>query len=163
MIRKMIGSVVILVVIVGVILCMVLGKDTVTGIAGNVLEAAKTELTAQIQGKLEEYKLEVVEVKPVVGKLNDEGGKYQFYCAALVRANAESSAEECAKALNKVFGEAGHVSQTGSQVESQHLVHKTVTYRQTDFSAGNYYTVYVYVAAIDQIIDLEALTDKLKG
>ncbi len=163
MIRKMIGSVVILLVIVGVILCMLLGKDTVTGIAGNVLEAAKEELTVQIQGKLEEYKLEVLEVKPLAGKLNDEGGKYQFYCAALVRTDAESAAEDCAKALKKVFGEAGHMSQIGSQVESAHLVHKSITYKQTDFEEGNYYTVYVYVGAIDEIIDLEALTEKLKN
>ncbi len=158
MIRKLVGFVLIL----SIALSVVVGCDVVKDIAGNVLEAAKTELTAQIQSKLEEFKLQVVEVKPLVGKLNDEGGEHQFYCAALVRTNAESSAEDCAKALQKVFGEAGHMAQADSKVESEHLVHKTITYKQTDYAEGNYYTLYVYVPAIEDIIDLEALAEKLK-
>ena len=162
MIRKLIGSIVILLVIVAVILCFVLGKDTVTGIAENVLDAAKEELAEQIEEKLSEYAVEVVELKPVVGKLNDDGGEYQFYCACLVQTSAESSAADCAKALSKIFGESDFVSQTDREVDAEQLVHKSITYKQKDFSEGNYYTVYVYVDNIEDIIDLDKLAEKIK-
>ena len=162
MIRKLIGSIVIFAVILVVILCFVLGKDTVSGIAENVLDAAKEELAEQIEAKLSEHKVDVIEVKPVVGKLNDEGGEYQFCCAALIRTNSEDSAADCANALRKVFGQAEYMAQTDRNVESEHLVHKSIAYTQTDFSEGNYYTVCIYVSAIDDIIDLDALAEKIK-
>ncbi len=163
MIRKLIGSIVILVVILGVILCMILGKDTVSDIAAKVLDAAEEELTAQVQEKLGEFPVEVIEVRPAVGKLNDDGGKYQFYCAALVQATSEDAAEDCAKALNKVFGDADFVIQADRKVDDDRLEHKSITYKHQDFSEGNYYTVYVYVDDIEDMVDLDKLEDKIKG
>lgn len=162
MIRKLLGSCVILVVIVAVILCVVLGKDTVTDIAGGVLAAAKEELGDQIEEKLAEYKVEVVETKTTAGKLNDDGGELQFYCAALIRTNSEKSAKDCAEALKKLFGETGYQIQTEKVVESEHLVYKTLTYNHEDYSAGNLYTVYVYADDVSEIIDLEAIAEKVK-
>lgn len=162
MVRKLLGSCVILVAIVAVILCVVLGKDTVTDIAGGVLSAAREELGNQIQEKLEEYKVEVVETKTTAGKLNDDGGELQFYCAALIRTNSEESAKDCAEALKKLFGESGYALQTAKTVENKHLVHKTLSYSHEDYSEGNLYTVYVYSADVSKIIDLEAVAEKLK-
>ena len=160
--RKLIGSIVILLAIVVALLCFVLGKDTVGNIAGSALDAAKAELTAQIEKKLDEIKVNVVEVKAVTGKLNDEGGKLQFYCAALIRTDSTDSAQDCADALGKLFGKTGYVKQEGPSVESDRLVHKSITYKHKDFSDGDYYTVYVYVSSVDQIVDLDALAAKLK-
>lgn len=137
--------------------------EAVSEVADNVLAAAKEELVNQIQLKVEEYKVTVKETKTAVGKLNDDGGKYQFYCAILVQTNTESSAKDCANALGKVFGESGHVAQTGSAVESEHLVHKTITYNHSDYSEGNYYTVYVYVADITKVVDLNAIKDAISS
>ncbi len=161
--RKLIGSVVILVVLVGVVLSFILGKDTVTDIAEKVLDAAKEELTEQIEEKLEEHGVKVIEVKPVLGEINDDGGEHQFFCAALVQTNDESSAEDCAKALKNVFGDADYMIQTDRKVESDLLTNKSITYKDRDFSEGNYYTVYVYVEDIEDILDLDKLEKKIKG
>ena len=124
--------------------CLAGCGDAVSEVADSVVNAAKAELEKQIQAKVEEYKVTVVEMKTAAGQLND-GGKYQFYCAILVQTNTESGAKDCADGLSKVFGNAGYMKQTGSNVESDLLTQKTITYKQTDFSADNYYTVYVYV------------------
>lgn len=134
----------------------------VTDVADNVLAAAKEELVSQIKEKVQQYKVTAVETKAAVGTLNDDGGKYQFYCAILVQTNAESSAADCAKAL-KGLGESGYMAQTGSHVDSEHLVHKTITYDRTDFSEGNYYTVYVYIADITKVVDLSAIRDAIQN
>ena len=134
-------------------LCLFAGCGAVGDIADNVLAAAKTELENQIKAKIEEYKVTVVETKTVFGQLNDDG-KYQFCCAMLVQTNSEDSAADCAKGVGKLFGESGYVKQAGSTVENEHLVNKTITYDHTDFSEGNYYTVYVYVADMTKVVDL---------
>lgn len=136
--------------------------DMVASIAGNVLEAAKEELVTQVESTVEKYKVSIKEVKPLVGKLNDEGGKYQFFCALLVQTNTESNAKECANALGKAFTEAGCAPQTQSNLENKHLVHKSIAYSTSDFSEGNYYTVYVYTADLSKLVDLNALAEKLK-
>lgn len=159
--RKLIGTLVLLIVAVVVVLCLVLGKDTVAEITDSVLDAAKEELSSQIQAKLEEYRVDVLEVKPVIGQLNDDGGKYQFYCAVLIQTNTESNAADCANALQKLFTEAGYCLQTGPEVVSDSLVYKSITYKQTDYSEGGYYTVYVYIPAVGDKIDLDALAEKL--
>ena len=138
-------------------------NEVVSDIADNVLAAAKDELINQIKEKVEQYKVTVKETKAAVGTLNDEGGKHQFYCAILVQTNEESSAKDCADALGKVFGESGYMAQADSKVESDHLVHKTISYNTTDYSAGNYYTVYVYVSDITKIVDMNAIQDAISG
>ncbi len=137
--------------------------DAMADVADNVLAAAKEELVKQIKEKVEAYKVVVKDTKAAVGTLNDDGGKYQFYCAILVQTNTESSAQDCANALQKVFGESGCVAQTGSKVESEHLVHKSLEYKVTDYSEGNYYTVYVYVADITKVVDLNAIKDAISN
>ena len=135
--------------------------EAVSEVADNVLSAAQEELVSQIRQKAEEYKVTVKETKAAVGTLNDDGGKYQFYCAILVQTNTESSAEDCANALGKVFGQGGYAAQSDSAVESEHLVHKTLTYDCADYSEGNYYTVYVYVPDITKVVDLTAIKDAI--
>ena len=138
-------------------------SDVVSDVADNVLAAAKDELMAQIQEKVEQYKVTVKEMKAAVGTVNDEGGKYQFYCAILVQTNEESSAADCAKALTAVFGQGGYTAQTASNVVSDKLVHKTLTYNTTDFSEGNYYTVHVYIPDITKIVDLNEIQNAISG
>ena len=146
------------------VLGLLAGCDgVVADVADNVLSAAKDELMAQIQEKVEQYKVTVKEMKAAVGTINDEGGKYQFYCAILVQTNEESSAADCANALGVVFGQSGYMAQAGSDVESDKLVHKTLAYNHGDFSEGNYYTVYVYVPDITKIVDLQAIQDAITG
>ncbi len=154
MIRKIVAFVLMLACLMG---CFAGCGDAVSDITDSVLSAAKTELENQVKAKIQEYKVEVVETKTVFGQLNDEG-KHQFYCAILIKTNAESSAEDCANGVGKLFGTSGYVKQTGSQVESEYLVKKTVTYNQTDFSEDNYYTVYVYVADMTKVIDFSKFT-----
>lgn len=119
---------------------------TVGEIAGNVADAAMKELENQVKKVLEENKLEVVELRTAFGTLNSDGGEYQFFCAALVKSNAESIPQATADTLAKIFTDAGLMVQTGSSVESPYLVHKDITFRHTDFSDGTYYVLYAYQA-----------------
>ena len=57
------------------------GCEVVSEIAGNVADAAMEELEAQVKETLETYKVEVVEIKTAVGKLNGSSGDIQFFCA----------------------------------------------------------------------------------
>ena len=129
--------------------------DVVSEVADSVLTAAKAELEKQIQAKVQEYKVTVLETKTVFGDLN--GGKYQFYCAFLVQTDSESSASDCAEGLGKVFENSGFVKQTESKVQSDKLVNKEITYDNADFTADNYYTVYVYVEDVTKVVDLNKL------
>lgn len=153
MIRKVVSL-----VLAALLLCGIFaGCNAVNEIADSVVNAAKAELENQIKGKLEEYKVDAVELKTAFGKLNDEGGKYQFFCAVLVKSDSEALPKAAADALVKLFPSAGLVSQNGSKVENAHLVHKDITYNHSDFSSGNYYTIYVYTS-----LSLDALKDLAK-
>ena len=124
------------------------GCSTVTDIAGNVADAAMKELETQIKDVLEEYKVQMVEFKTTAGKLNGTGNEIQFFCAVLIQADSDTTAKLCANALDGIFEETGVVPQTSSQIKSLYLEHKTLSYKHTDFSAGNYYTIYVYNSSL---------------
>lgn len=118
--------------------------ETVSEIAGNVADAAMEELEKQIQAAIEKNKVEVVEMKTVYGKLNDDGSESQFYCAALVKSGSTNLPQAAADTVGKLVTEAGVLAQTGSKVESEHLVHKDLVFQHSDFSSGDYYVIYAY-------------------
>lgn len=118
--------------------------ETVGKIAGNVADAAMKELETQVKKTLEENKLEVVEIKTVFGVLNDEGSEHQFFCAALVKSEAQSIPQATADTLSKLFTDAGLLTQTTSKVDSPYLVHKDITFKHSDFSDGTYYVIFAY-------------------
>lgn len=140
------------------VLCCLMGTlagcVSVGEIADSVVSAAKAELEKQIQDKIQEYKVSVVEMKTAFGKL-DGNGSYQFFCAVLVQSNSENSVSDCAKGMEKIAGVTGYMKQTTATVDSDHLQNKTVTYAHSDFSEDNYYTVYMYVADVTKIVDLK--------
>ena len=141
--------------IVALILSAILALGSFAGcamvgdIAGNVADAAAKELENQLKATLEKHKVEVVEVKTAFGKLNGDDDKtIQFFAAALIKCDSDTAAQNTATALDALFEEAGSMTQTESAVTHEALVHKTITYNHTDFSAGNYYTVYVYNSSL---------------
>jgi hypothetical protein len=119
-------------------------NGTVGQIASNVLDAAVEELKVQVARVIEENKVEVVELKTAIGKLNDEGPRYQFFIAVLVKTNSPAAAQGSADALSGLFTTTGVVTPTGSALESEYLVHKSITFNHSDFSGGNYYVIYGY-------------------
>lgn len=119
-------------------------SDTVSEIAGNVADAAIKELEKQVKSALEKNKVDVIEMKTVFGKLNDEGSESQFFCAALIQSDATDIPEAAADTIDKLVTEAGLVSQSGSKVKSDLLIHKDITFKHSDFSEGNYYVIYAY-------------------
>ena len=133
---------------------------TVGEIADSVKEAAMKELKNQVQQLLEKNKLEVVETKTAFGQLNDDGGKYQFLIAALVKSNSTSIPQSTADTMAKLFSDAGLTVQTASAFENAHLVHKEISFSHTDFSEGNYYVIWGYAA--DLSIDLPDLSGLLE-
>lgn len=125
-------------------------NETVIKIADSVVDAAVAELKNQVTQLLEENKLNVVELKTVFGKLNDEGPEYQFFIAALVKSDATAIPQATADKMGKIFTEAGLVSQTASALDNSHLVHKEITFNHTDFSDGTYYVIYGYLADLTE-------------
>lgn len=139
--RKLIA----LVLAAGMILCLFSGCDTVGKIAGNVADAAMKELENQVKAVLEEYKVDLIEMKTTAGKLNDGNGDLQIFCAILVRSDNDTLPRSCADALGKIFTDAGVMVQTGSEIESSYLVHKDLSYTYAGLESGDtYYTIYVY-------------------
>ena len=133
-------------------------------IADSVMEAAATELKNQVRQLLEQNKLEVVEIKTAFGKLNDDGGKVQFFIAALVKSNSTAVPQSTADTMDKLFSQAGLNPQSESALAHAHLVHKTITFKHTDFSAGNYYVIWGYAADLSiELPDLSQLIETTVG
>lgn len=127
---------------------MLSGCAAVGDIAGNVAEAAGKELENQVKATLEKHKVEVVELKTAFGKLNDEGGNLQFFCAALVKAQTDTVVSGCTEALDGLMETAGYAVQTQSKVENPLLIHKEIVFDHTDFENGTYYIIYGYTSGL---------------
>ena len=142
MVRKVVSL-----VLAAFMLCGIFaGCNAVGEIAGNVADAAMKELENQVKATLEKNKVNVVELKTAIGKLNDEGSEMQFFCAALVKSDTDTVVNGAAEAMGAVFEKSGGLVQTGSKVESEYLVHKDITFKHSDFSDGTYYVIYVYIS-----------------
>ena len=140
-----------LLIAVALVLVMTGCSDVVGEIAGNVADAAVKELEKQVKATLEEYKVEVVEIKSAVGKLNNASdSEIQFFCGVLVRSNSDAPPQSGANVLGKIFDQAGMQSQSTSKIESDLLVNKDVSFKHTDFSAGNYYLIWTYTASFTE-------------
>lgn len=126
------------------VLAALSGCSAMGEIAENVKNAAMDELKNQLQLQLEKNKVEVLQVKSAAGKLNDEGGKLQFFVAFLVRSENSEQLQSVAETLGKSLGKTGFAAQTGAKVESPYLVHK-----QLEFDAGkvteNCWLLYLYI------------------
>lgn len=141
-------------------LSLLTGCETVGQIAGSVADAAREELESQIRAILEEYKMDVIELKTTAGELNDGEGDIQFFCAVLVRADNDAVPNSCADALGKVFQHSGIVIQEDQAIESPWLTKKSLTYSYTGFGSGEtFYTIYVYTS-VDPGSLLEGVTGK---
>ena len=137
---------------------------TAEQIADSVMDAAMTELKNQVKSLLEQNKLEVVEIKTAFGKINDEGGKFQFFIAALVKSNSTGVPQSTADTMARIFSDAGLTPQSESTLKNEHLAHKSITFKQTDFSAGNYYAIWGYAADLTiELPDLSALIEATQG
>lgn len=144
MTRKSICFILTVALLLGVLSgCSVIGK-----IFGNVAEAAKEELEKQVKEVMESYKVEVVEIKTAFGKLNgDDDRAMQFFYAALIRSDSEESVKKCLDAIKPLFEDAGYKAQTGKEVESDYLVHKTISFN-TEIDGSGYYLVYAYNSSL---------------
>ena len=133
--------------------------EVVGEIAGNVADAAAKELETQIKETVEEYKVEVIEIKSAVGKLDNEvESSQQFFCGVLVRSNSDALPQAATVTLGKIFDEAGCHPWHKSEIDNDHLVNKTLTFKHTDFSGGDYYLIWGYTPALAQ-----KLTDALES
>ena len=146
--------------ILALCLSLLSGCSVVGEIAGNVADAAMEELEAQIKSTIEEYKVDVVEIKSAVGRLNNESdSKLQFFCGVLVRSNSDALPQNSADAVGKLFEQSGICPQNSSKIESPLLTNKTISFKHTDFSDGDYYLIWVYSPSLTQKLeDLELPT-----
>ena len=127
-------------------------------IAGNVAEAAKKELENQIKQTFETYKIEILDMKTAVGKLNGESGDIQFFCTVLVQSDSPAVPQSAADTLSKLFHDAGISVQTSPKVENAYLQHKELTFKFDSFGDGKtYYAVWFYTDKLPSLEDLKAL------
>ncbi len=150
-------STICLLLALALVFCGLTGCGEAVGeIAGNVAEVAKAELETQVKAAFEKYKVDVIEFKPVIGKLNGSDGTIQFFCAALVQSDSEAVPRDVANSLSKLFHDAGLTVQEGSKVESGYLEHKELSYKFAGFEEGKtYYTVWCYTDKIPSLSDLQ--------
>ena len=140
-----------LILIVATLLSFGSCRGVVGDIAGNVADAALKELEVQIRKTVEEYKVDVVEVKSAVGRLNNESdSRVQFFCGVLVRSNSDALPKGGAEALDGLFEQSGIQKQTESQIENPLLVNKKIAFKHSDFSSGDYYMIWVYSPSLTQ-------------
>jgi len=126
-------------------------SDIVTDIAGNVADAALKELEVQIKETVAEYKVDIVEIKSAVGRLNEiSDSDLQFFCGVLVRSNSDAVPQSVCDALDGLFERAGMCRQTGSTIQSELLANKTISFKHTDFSSDDYYLIWVYSPSLTQ-------------
>lgn len=126
------------------LLATLCGCSAVGEIAEGVKNAAMDELKNQMQSQLEKNKVEVLQVKSAAGKLNNEGGKLQFFVAFLVRSENPQQLQSAAEVLGKSIGKTGFAAQTGAAVESPYLVHKQLEF-DADKVTENCYLLYLYI------------------
>lgn len=147
------------------VLCMVLAScgEVAGDIAGNVADAAKKELENQIKQTFETYKIDIIEMKTAVGKLNGESGDIQFFCAVLVQSDSDAIPQSAADTLSKLFHDAGVMPQGGSSdVQSEYLEHKSITYQFESFYDGKrYFTVWFYTDKLPSLDDLKDIQSSL--
>ncbi len=126
-------------------------SDVVNDIAGNVADAALKELEVQIRNTVKEYKVDIIEVKSAVGKLNNSSeSDLQFFCGVLVRSNSDALPQSGSNALGKLFEQSGITPQTGSAIQNDLLTNKSISFKHTDFSADDYYMLWVYSPSLTQ-------------
>lgn len=146
------------------VLCMVLaGCGEVAGeIAGNVAEAARKELENQVKTTFQTYKVDILDMKTAVGKLSGDSGDLQFFCAVLVQSDSDAIPQSAADTLRKLFHDAGIAVQTGIDIESPYLEHKTLQYKFDSFGDGRtYYTVWCYTDKLPSLEDLKDIQSAL--
>ena len=141
--------------------CSLAGCGEVAGdIAGNVAEAAKKELENQIRQTFETYKIEILDMKSAVGKLNGDNSDIQFFCAVLVQSDSPAIPQGAADTLSKLFHDAGIQVQTGAAIESTYLEHKELSFKQSD-DGKTHYAVWFYTDRLPSLEDLKDLKNLL--
>ena len=149
-----------LILIVSVFLSFGSCRGVVGDIAGNVADAALKELEVQIRKTVEEYKVDVVEVKSAVGRLNNESdSRVQFFCGVLVRSNSDALPNGAAGAVEGLFERCGIQKQTTGKIENENLTNTTISFKHTDFSSDDYYMIWVYSPSLTKkLSELELST-----
>jgi len=134
--------------------------DVVGEIAGNVTDAALSELETQIRKTIATYKVDIVEIKTAVGQLTDTSDSdTQFFCGVLVRSSSDAVPQNICDALDGTFHRSGMAKQTASPIKSEYLTNKEISFKHEDFSSGDYYLLWVYSPSLTG--KLSELKDKV--
>ena len=156
MFKKLFSLVLVLFLLAGMVGC----NEVAGEIAGNVADAAKKELENQVKQAFETYKLEILDMKSAVGKLNGDSEDIQFFCAVLVQSDSPLVPQSVADTLSKLFHDAGVQLQSGAKVESGYLQHKDLTFK-LEGDGATHYAVWFYTDRLPNMDDLKALKESL--
>ena len=156
MLKKLMALILVLLIVLSMAGCGEVAGD----IAGNVAEAAKKELENQIKKTFETYKMEILDMKSAVGKLNGDGSDIQFFCAVLVQSDSPAIPQSAADTLSKLFHDAGIQIQSGAKIESVYLQHKDLSFKQ-EGNGTNHYAVWFYTDKLPSLKDLKDLKNLL--
>ena len=156
MFKKLFSLVLVLFLLAGMVGC----NEVAGEIAGNVADAAKKELENQVKQAFETYKLEILDMKSAVGKLNGDSEDIQFFCAVLVQSDSPLVPQSAADTLSKLFHDAGVQLQSGAKVESGYLQHKDLAFK-LEGDGATHYAVWFYTDRLPNMDDLKALKESL--
>ena len=148
-----------LVLILALLLTLGGCSEAVGEIASNVADAAVKELEVQVKATFETYKIDILDMKTAIGKLNGDSKDIQFYCAVLVQSDSDAIPQSAADTLSKLFHDAGINVQTGPVIDNSYLQNKTLSFKYDGFQDGQtYYCVWCYTDKLPTLEDLKDLT-----
>lgn len=87
--------------------------------------------------------IELIETQSAYGKLNGNGNGFNYFGAALVKADDTAVLDELIKKLDTGFEIVGYEAQSGTKIEIKYLERHDLYY-EIEPSADGYYTVYFY-------------------
>lgn len=102
-------------------------------------------MTNKLQGAVKQSgQLQLVETRSICGKLNGNGNGMQYFGAVLVKSDDEAAVKALLEALKGEYEVVGYCVQSGQNIRSSYLEHKSLSYGHESFKDGTYYSIYFY-------------------
>lgn len=127
-------------VIMLILIITVTGVIILTSWNPSILRGLVNDLESEIEAT---EGIELIETQSAYGKLNGNGNGFNYFGAALVKADDTAVLDELIKKLDTGFEIVGYEAQRGTKIEIKYLEHHDLYY-EIEPSADGYYTVYFY-------------------
>lgn len=127
-------------VIMLILIITVTGVIILTSWNPSILRGLVNDLESEIEAT---EGIELIETQSAYGKLNGNGNGFNYFGAALVKADDTAVLDELIKKLDTGFEIVGYEAQSGTKIGIKYLERHDLYY-EIEPSADGYYTVYFY-------------------